>query len=688
MLDDEAVVWVKTPSGEALRLVDEYRPHILAEPRSVEALRELVQLLEQSPLVRSVKVVEGLVGLRNTERRCLVRIESFCARSIGRVSRLVKRSGLAVETYGDDLPHVQRYLFNRLQIEPSSRAVFTVSGDRIVSAERLEDLDEIRPPPFSLLKILPRYSGARLAGLHIQRARSSWWVEGSEDRVLEELVRLIASLDPDLIYVPGLHRGSCGPFMEWLASPEVRRAVGRCLDAWRLSQGSAAGRVFLGDVFYGFEPDEYGLAGLVERARFSFTTLGLATRWTSNRCIDSRNLYELARMGIHAPRLEYMEEVRCLVELLERDRGGVTFTPKPGLHENVAALDFDSQYPSIILKHRISYESPSGSGRLIPSILRPWLERRLRLKRLRKTLPPLSDEELYCTERIEALKLILCTQYGISGCCWNRFGNTLAFEEINRVSREAMLISKWVAEENGFEIVYGDVDSLFVHRNGASRRDYERLAEEISAATGLPMSLDRHFKFIAFPRLRTDPDTPALKRYFGLTYEGVVEARGIELRRSDTPAIVKEFQERLIRTLMSFDSVGEVLTRGVEEGVKLLEEYEGLIDGGLGVEELEIRKTLGKDPREYSRGLAQSSAATQLQALGIRLEKGMEVGFIITSQSHPNPLLRVRATQLFRGRYDKEYYRAYLRRAAETVFEAIGASINHPAKDARLERWL
>ncbi|MEM4298094.1 MAG: hypothetical protein QW815_06990, partial [Nitrososphaerota archaeon] len=124
-------------------------------------------------------------------------------------------------------------------------------------------------------------------------------------------------------------------------------------------------------------------------------------------------------------------------------------------------------------------------------------------------------------------------------------------------------------------------------------------------------------------------------------------------RRSDTPAIVRGFQERLIRTVMSFDSVGEVLTRGVEEGVKLLEEYEGLIDGGLGIEELVIRKTLGKDPGEYSRGLAQSSAATQLQALGIRLEKGMEVGFIITSQGHPNPLLRVRATQLFRGRYDK-----------------------------------
>ncbi|MEM2067553.1 MAG: DNA polymerase domain-containing protein [Nitrososphaerota archaeon] len=688
MLDSEAVVWVKTPSGEAIRLVDEYRPRIFAEPRSPEAELMLVQMLEQSPLVRSVEAVEMLVGLRNRERRRLLRIESFGATSIDRVSKLVRRSGLVSEIYGGSLPHVHRYLFNRLRVEPSSRAAITASGERIVSAERLEDLEEIRPPPFTLLRMLPSYSSGRVEGLCFQMAGGSFLVRGSEDRLMDKMVELVSSLDPDLIYVPGLQRGPGSQIMDWLRSSEVRKGIGRCLDAWRLSQGSAAGRVFLGDVFYGFEPDEYGIAGLVERARFSFTTLGLATRWTSNRCIDSRNIYELVRINVLAPQLEHIEGVRRLKELLDSDRGGVTFTPKPGLHENVAALDFDSQYPSIILKHGISYESPSGGGQLIPSIIQPWLERRLRLKRLRKSLQPLSEEELYCTQRIEALKLILCTQYGISGCCWNRFGNTLAFEEINRISRQAMMLSKSVAEEDGFEIIYGDVDSLFVYRRRASRREYEELAKRISEATGLPMSLDRHFKFIAFPRLRTDPDTPALKRYFGLTYEGVVEARGIELRRSDTPPIVREFQERLIKTVLSFESVEEVLSDGVEEGVRLLEEYEGLIDSGLGVEELEIRRTLGRSPEEYSRGLAQAIAAIQLQALGMRVEKGSGVGFIYTSRSHSNPHVRVRASQLFKGRYDKEYYRAYLRRAAGTVFEAIGAVINRASKDDRLERWL
>lgn len=682
------MVWVKTASGETLRLVDEYLPHIYAEPKNADVLAELVQLLEQSPDVKRVEAVEKPIGLRRRRRRRLVRIEAFGAKSVGRVSRLARRSGLVREVYGDDLPHVQRYLFNRLGIEPSSRVSLTASGRKILSAERLADLDELKPPPFTLLRITPRYVGGRLAGFVAERSGRHLRCEGPENEVLERLVELVSALDSDLIYVPGLGRQVARVFAEWLRGPEAWAVLGRCGDAWRLSQGSAAGRVFLGDVFYGFSPDEYGLAGLVERARFSFTTLGLATRWTSNRCIDSRNIYELTRLGILAPRLEFMENVRGLEKLLERDRGGITFTPKPGLHENVAALDFDSQYPSIILKHGISYEKPSGGGALIPSVLRPWLERRLALKRLRRSLKPGSEEELYCTQRIEALKLILCTQYGISGCCWNRFGNTLAFEEINRVSRKAMLVSKRVAEEEGFEIVYGDVDSLFVKRRGASRRDYEALAEKISEATELPMSLDRHFKFLAFPQLRTDPYTPALKRYFGLTYEGAVEARGIELRRSDTPPLVRGFQERLIRTVMSGSSAVEVMTRGVEDGLRLLEEYERSLEEGLEGWELEIHRTLGKLPSKYSRGLAQASAAMQLQATGQRVEKGEGVGYVYTSRSHPNPNCRVRATQLFTGRYDREYYREYLRRAAQTVLGALGAEPRKMEKNARLDRWL
>jgi len=687
VLDGEAVVWVKTRSGRLIRLTDEYRPKIYVEPREGEARTELEVLLEQSPHVRRVSEEEWSVSISRPEPRALLAVEAWGTSSLRRVVRLVRSSGLAAEVYGL-MPHVQRYLFTGLGVEPTRLVRAEASGGALRKVEALDDESSLEPPPFTLFRCSFTTLGDEIRGLEAAMGSRAWRMEGREQRVLEFFAELITGLDPDLVYIPGLDAGLGRRLRASLREMGLEGCLARCGDPPRPGQGSYGGRVFLGDVFYGCGPDEYGLAGLVERARFSFTTLGLATRWTSNSCIDSRNLFELLRRRVLPPRLEYMERVRGALELLDSDRGGVTFTPRPGLHENVAALDFDSQYPSIILSRGISYESPEGGGSLIPTVLRPWLERRLWLKRLRRTLRPGSPEELYCSERVEALKLILCTQYGISGCCWNRFGNVHAFEEINRASREAMLAAKRVAEAEGYEVVYGDVDSLFVKRPGAARRDYEALASKIREATGLSISLDRHFRLIAFPPLRTDPATQALKRYFGVTFDGEVEARGIEMRRSDTPPLVREFQRRLILEVLGQGSAEQVYSSGLARGLALLRRYEELVRGRLDPSLLEVRRRLGREPHEYRSQAAQATAAAQLRAMGFVVSRGDTVGYVYTAPGHPNPLLRVRATPLHRGRHDANYYTEWLRRAAETIFNALGATLDKQEPGPRLDDWL
>jgi hypothetical protein len=78
------------------------------------------------------------------------------------------------------------------------------------------------------------------------------------------------------------------------------------------------GRVVLD---YGFF-EEYGVAGLVERARFSVLPPGIAARWTANRVIDSRNCYELLRRNPVIPKntgyYEYIRTIRDLVDYLRR----------------------------------------------------------------------------------------------------------------------------------------------------------------------------------------------------------------------------------------------------------------------------------------------------------------------------------------------------------------------------------
>jgi DNA polymerase elongation subunit (family B) len=60
---------------------------------------------------------------------------------------------------------------------------------------------------------------------------------------------------------------------------------------------------------------------------------------------------------------------------------------------------------------------------LLPYITERYLGRRFHFKRLRKSYEKGSQEWLWCEQRQSAIKSILVTPYGTSGCCWNRFGN-------------------------------------------------------------------------------------------------------------------------------------------------------------------------------------------------------------------------------------------------------------------------
>ena len=165
------------------------------------------------------------------------------------------------------------------------------------------------------------------------------------------------------------------------------------------------------------------------------------------------------------------------------------------------------------------------------------------------------------------LKTILVCVYGTSGCCWNRFGNVLAFEEINRRSRQTLIMTKDYVQSRGFKLIYADTDSVFVKKDGATKEDYERLAEQLSNLTGLPISLDHHYKFLTLLPLEEDANMKAQKHYFGTLYSGEIVARGIELKRHDTPEFIRNFQAELIKTLLDCRTLDEVYSIGYERAL-------------------------------------------------------------------------------------------------------------------------
>jgi DNA polymerase elongation subunit (family B) len=192
--------------------------------------------------------------------------------------------------------------------------------------------------------------------------------------------------------------------------------------------------------------DNLGLAGLIERCRFSFYPLDLAAKYGMNRIIDGRNCYELIQRGFvitenNKAKINH-EHIRTIEELVSRDKGGMIISPQTGLHENALVLDYDSEYANLIVNHNLSYEtvlskkgeqvnkSQNKKG-LLPIVVKKYLKRQLHFKELLKELSEDSKEYLWCQQRIDSLKNILVCLYGTTGSLWNRYGNVLVFEEIN-----------------------------------------------------------------------------------------------------------------------------------------------------------------------------------------------------------------------------------------------------------------
>jgi DNA polymerase elongation subunit (family B) len=679
----EAVLWLKLDDGSALRLRDGYRPDFYARPMEGEPVEELVSSLSEHPHVVEVGVEEWYLSLDAERREDVLHVHVDGAGFFKRVVEDFRDSGLFRELYNTDFLHVQRYLYG-LGLPATSKVEADYDGGCLNRLILLDDSQELRPPPFTALVFSLEPSTKSLYGaiegatVYDGDQEPSERLEGSEGELLDRLQDLVSSADPDLLVSPEvesdlrrLHRRAAvhgvGLRMgreEVPGSPDYAPCLCR-------------GRVPVDMRLY----HEWGVAGMVERTRFTYASPAFAARWAAGRTIDSRQCLEAMRRGVLIPRHGFTVNVSTALETMMMDRGGFIISPEAGLHWNVAELDYESMYPHIILRMDVSYETlgegrPVMDGGLLGAVIREPLERRLRFKHLKRRLPVDSPEWAWCEQRQRALKGVLVCTYGYSGCFANRWGNVAAFEEINRVARERLLETVDLARRRGFRVVYADTDSVFVKMPGATRRMYEELAEAVSARVGFPIALDNHYRFLVFVRRETDPRLDVAKRYFGALVDGGLHYRGIELRRRDAPSFVKDFQERLMGILFDADSTEEVWRSSLLRAIEYIRETCSRVRRGeVDWRELAVSKRLGRPPGSYGSRLPHVVAAEQLVKGGVDVESGELVSFIYLDAGNRNPWRRVAPTALLDDgwrRYDVEAYVDLVLDAAETLLGVFG----------------
>jgi DNA polymerase II len=446
---------------------------------------------------------------------------------------------------------------------------------------------------------------------------------------------------------------------------------------------------------------DYGLEGVFEMSRVTSLRVQTAARVSPGTGISSMQILTALRQGVLVPwHKQQVEWSKSAYNLLQSDRGGMVFQPTVGLHTNVAEIDFISMYPSIMEHFNISPETIGKQGEnytfvpeleltidqdqrgLVPNTLRPLLEKRIHLKQALAGMDPRDVRFRVYQARSSAHKWLLVTCFGYLGYKNARFGRIEAHEAVTAYGREALLRAKEAAEDLGFKVLHMYVDGLWVQKEGAAEIvDFQPLLEEILDRTGLPISLDGIYRWIAFLSSRPDPRVPVANRYFGLFQNGTWKVRGIELRRSDTSRWVKQVQREVLELLGQAPCASRLPDQLPLVHALLQNRLHALRERKVPLKELLVSQKLSRSLEEYKVPSPAARAAAQLAGIGKHLIPGQRVRFLYT-RGKPGVFAWDLEEKLPPAAVDTAQYAELLCRAVFTLLQPLGV------KEQTLRWWM
>ncbi len=261
--------------------------------------------------------------------------------------------------------------------------------------------------------------------------------------------------------------------------------------------------------------------------------------------------------------------------------------------------------------------------------------------------------------------------FGYTGYKNARFGRIECHESINAYGRDILVRTMEIAEKYGYEVLHGIVDCLWLKPNGY--KDHESFCAHVSREIDIPLDLEGIYKWLVFLPNKTT-GVGALNRYYGLFQDDTLKIRGIDLRKRDTPKLMKDAQADMLEALSKAGNVKEFLGR-LPECIGILKRYHDRIrDGECDLEDLVITRRISRDLDDYSQFNDQVAALMQLRKLGFRVNAGEKIRFVICDSSTKEPTKRVKVAELLEGgeRYDAGKYIELLLRSGAGMLAPFG----------------
>ncbi len=669
------IIWIKKTDGSHVRLTDPWKPRIHLGGN----YRDLLELACQPEMTNS-KFVEKYEKAGDREKSQVLELEvdgdreaSDFAKKIQKTSRYSK-----FRFYDIDIPSPQMYLYHKdlfplalVEAEETSRGVqWTLKDSRESVDYQIPPLKTVKLHVNTNKKKRIRSFEDELASIQIAGNDGSLTIDsGGESEKILGLIEAFQVEDPDVVVTEGgdsfifpylARRSQENSILDKLVlgrdpSPlhvyEVQGhsyfSYGKIL--YRETAARLLGRLHV-DEHNAFISADCGLTGLFEVSRTCIVPIQRASRATIGTNMTSLQLYHAVKQDVLIPwNKNQPEEWKDGNELVVADRGGFIYEPEYGIHDHIGELDFTSLYPKIMWQKNLSGETvkcsccPDSTNRvpeldynicqrwtgIVPLSLEILLTKRAIYKTRKKEARDDFEKSLY-DQRQSALKWILVCSFGYLGFKNARFGKIDAHIATCAFSRKVLKQAVAIAEAHGFQLVHGIVDSMWLRKPTATVGEYEELCSEISRELNLPISFEGIYKWVVFLNSKIDPRVPVLNRYYGIFQDGTLKVRGIDLRRHDTPGIVRQCQEEMLRVFSEANNSSEFKLL-IPRALKVLERYATLLrKRKVPLENLVIEKNLSKDPEEYTHKVPQAIAARHLVKEGGTVHAGQRINYILT----------------------------------------------------------
>jgi DNA polymerase elongation subunit (family B) len=256
-------------------------------------------------------------------------------------------------------------------------------------------------------------------------------------------------------------------------------------------------------------------------------------------------------------------------------KGAVVLLPKrKGIIEYVVVIDIKSLYPTLMMIYNLSPEvldrhgeikvGPTESGKvyrfkrrpigIIPRAVKYDSDLREKYRDMTKSMGESSPRHEFFKQLETLHKFMSCSYYGMTGYEGFMLYSDPVRESITFLGREALKEIARECRSLGYEVLYGDTDSLFIKLSGSMYREgfvveamvnqvLVRLSRRRGSRRELTCKFEHFCKRIIFvPKVQKKKGkiVTAKKRYAYIDENGELHITGLAPRRSTTPSAVRD----------------------------------------------------------------------------------------------------------------------------------------------------